>query len=102
MKNFTQLTADKEDYDTIEISHKNLSFQICYPCQKKRTDLFMGYFRIRLRDQKGNMHHCFGQLSISPPMRYIEGMKEYGDLWVIFDGLTVCEETEDSESSSEK
>ena len=87
MKDMELLIADKTDYDHFEFFYHNKCFSLSYPCQQEQTSLAMGYFRIDVKDLAGDIHSCIGQLSITPPKKYIVGLKEFDDLQELFKQL---------------
>ena len=91
MKDIKLLASTKDDYDNIEFFHQNKRFSFCYPCQNMKKNLFMGYFSIDLKDKNGKIYTCIGQLSITPPQKYIEGVKEYKNLQEFFQKISLYE-----------
>lgn len=76
--------ADNNDYDTFELSISDKRLCFSYPLQKKHENIFMGYFRIDLTDGNDLVRICAGQLSIAPPQRYIDGLRNYSELYTLF------------------
>lgn len=91
MKNLELMVSGKNDYEKLEILYEGCRYCICYPRQEEKENLYMGYFSIEMKDEKERVHNCLGQLSISPPVKYIEGMKKYEDLKKIIYGIKLCE-----------
>ena len=91
MKDIKLLASGKDDYDSIEFFHQNKRVSFCYPCQTTKKNLFMGYFSIDLKNRNGQIYTCNGQLSITPPQKYIEGIKEYKNLQEFFREISLCE-----------
>ncbi|MGY3725408.1 hypothetical protein SAMN05421767_10670 [Granulicatella balaenopterae] len=91
MKDMALLIADKSDYDKFEFYYHDKCFSLSYPCQEEQKSLSMGYFRIDIKDRLGEIHSLVGQLSITPSMRYIDGLKEFQNLQQLVKGIKWCQ-----------
>lgn len=87
MKNLELMVSGKEDYENLDILYEGRRYFVCYPCQEKKQDLYMGYFSIEIKDEEGRVYDCVGQLSISPPIKYMDGMKNYKEIKEILSGV---------------
>ena len=78
------------DCDTIEIVHHSKQLTLCYPLQQERPNISVGYFKIEFLSRE-NIPSCYGDLSITLPEPYFDGIRKFTDLYILFVGLAVCE-----------
>ena len=73
-----------KDYGRFEIEEQGKRVVLRYPLQKKRPNVTLGYFRIQFTDARWKEEFCDGTLSISSPVCYMDGVKQYKDLYKLF------------------